>query len=74
MGPSIAADAAKMSDADRYLANHYLSSDAEMFAELYKLKYTPSGKGAFSLGQKAAEKRFAKSLTILDDLLASEFK
>jgi hypothetical protein len=57
-GPMIRAAANKMSKADQYLAQHYFQNDREMFAEVYKLAFSPSQKGAFALGQKAAEKRF----------------
>jgi len=65
MAPTIHADANKLSAADKYLAQHYLSNDRELFAELYKLKYSPSKKGAFGMGQKTAEKKFAKSLAAM---------
>jgi hypothetical protein len=38
-----------------------------MPAELFRLAYSPSGKGAFRMDQATAEKVFAKSLTALKE-------
>ncbi len=66
IGPQIAKivaqEASRMSKADRYFCKHYLMNDREMFAEVYRLVYTPSKRGAFGMGQKKAEKLFAKSI------------
>lgn len=61
----IMADFLRMSVKERDLAVHYGNSPTEMFAELYRLAYSPAKKGAFVLPQKLAEKRFARSLAAL---------
>ena len=55
-------EAARLPKADARLAAHYLSNEREMFAEAYRLTYSTSGRGAFAMGQKTAEKRFPKSI------------
>lgn len=68
MAATIRADAARLNGGDRYLAAHYLSNEREMFAEVYKLTYSPSKRGAFAMGQKAAERKFARSVTAMREL------
>jgi hypothetical protein len=68
LAPTIRKDAARMSKADAYIAAHYLKNDRELFAEVYKLTHSPSKKGAFGLGQKKAEKLFAKSIAAMREI------
>lgn len=65
LSATIMADFLRMSVKERDLAVHYGNSPTEMFAELYRLAYSPSKKGAFAMPQKLAEKRFARSLVAL---------
>lgn len=62
------ADANKMNSSEEYLARYWLNSGKELFAEAYMLTYSKSKKGAFSMGQKRAEKVFAKSIEAIKAL------
>jgi hypothetical protein len=64
-------DATRMRPEEAYLAGHYLSNERETFAESYRLAYSTSGKGAFGLGQKRAEKVFAKSIAAVRARMAA---
>lgn len=66
--PIVRQESSKMSKADAYLASHYLSNERELFAEAYRLVYSTSGKGAFGMGQKKAERIFSKSIAAIKAL------
>lgn len=64
-GPLVAKDAAGIEDPlSKQAAAHYLSNNPEMFAELYRLAYSP-GKTSFAMKKTEAERTFSKSLSAL---------
>jgi hypothetical protein len=60
------ADADKMKPEEKYLAKYWINhGPRELFAESFRLAYSTDKKGGFSMGQKRAEKVFAKSLAAI---------
>lgn len=62
IAPIAQREAQAMKPEERYLAQYWLKQDVEMAAEMYRLAYSPSNKGAFGLSRRRAEKVFASSL------------
>ena len=69
LGQTLHADASKMRPEDNYLAKYWLQNNRELLAEVYKVAYSPSKKGGFNMGQKKAEKLFARSIAALREAL-----
>lgn len=62
IGSVLRSDFDRMRPEEKYLARYWGQSEKELFAEAYKLAYSPAKKGAFGMGQKRAEKVFSRSL------------
>jgi hypothetical protein len=62
----LTADADKMRPDEKYLAKYWINhGPRELFAESFRLAYSTDKKGGFSMGQKRAEKVFAKSIAAI---------
>jgi len=62
LSDTLRADFNKMKPEEKYLARYWGQSDKELFAEAYKLAFSPAQKSAFSMGYKRAGKVFSKSI------------
>lgn len=66
LASTLIADANKMKPEEKYLAKYWINhGPRELFSEAFRVAYSTDKKGGFSMGQKRAEKVFAKSIAAI---------
>jgi hypothetical protein len=70
LASTLIADVDKMKPEEKYLAKYWINhGPRELFSEAFRVAYSTDKKGGFSMGQKRAEKVFAKSIAAIREAI-----